>query len=81
MNLSPEVFHSILPASAEDSTCLPFGHMSTQFCTSVKIMGGLLPDTEWELLPKHFNNWRGYGLAFDFSTAIKEKQNFLLSGR
>lgn len=54
-DLSPEMLQSILPASAEDSACLPFGHLSTQFCTSVKILGGLEPDTEWELLPKHFS--------------------------
>lgn len=43
MNLSPDLslekLQSILPASAEDGACLPFGHMSTQFCTSVKILG------------------------------------------
>lgn len=79
MNSSPEVFQSILPPSTEDSACLPFGCTSTQFCTSVKITGGLQPDTEWELLPKHFSNQRGYGLAFDFFS--KEKKNFLLGGK
>lgn len=45
---------------------------------------GLQPDSEWELLPKHFNNRTGYGLAFDFFFFNKEKEkkkNFLLSGK
>lgn len=68
-DLSPEKLQSTLPASAEDSACLPFGHMSTQFCTSVKILGG-----GWSLTLS--GNY-----CPNTSASGEKKMNFLLSAK